>query len=168
MANDQGPGCSVVSLLLPFTTSDGVKHERIVFHPVAFKTTLQWEEGAIAGIIALMALVSKETIETIENLLHPDADRVSEAFMVHVPRSIRDSIAEGRVPMRFTDQPRSDDEPAPAVVDTPEHGQVAADTAALMAETQSGYGGFPVVEGAFQPPAANAGIDLELSEDGHS
>jgi hypothetical protein len=150
-------GCTAINLLLPFD-HNGVKHEQIVLRPVSLETTLLWEEGAIPGLLALMARVTGIPEAALAQIKYPDADTAMAMFLNHLPTQIRNGISEGRVPMRVAAEPR---EPAPLAP-----GAVTLDDGTTWAPGDP-IEGFPQVEGAYVPPAGNAGLDMDIRDDGH-
>ncbi len=76
----------------------GYRIDRIDLKPVTWDHLDRWESGQFSGPLQLLAeLCGRSDIE-LKFLTYPDVDRVMQEYMLHLPQTIRDAIAGGKIP----------------------------------------------------------------------
>jgi hypothetical protein len=92
-------GSRVVELIVPLEPGCNVKHESVTLKPVTLDHVLRWQNGLIAGPMAMLAELSGLAESTLGLLQYPDADIVLQEFSLHLPATIRQAVAESAIPM---------------------------------------------------------------------
>jgi hypothetical protein len=87
-----------IHLLIPFEYN-GKRVDTITFGPFKFGHLLLWQDRHWESMIALMTELAGVDEAVLRELRYPDADRVMEVFMSHLPEEVRDDIGQGAVPL---------------------------------------------------------------------
>jgi hypothetical protein len=112
--NRTADGRRIVGLFVPFETS-GRMIQEVTFQPSTMGILLRWQDGMIPGAIALLQELTGLDRIQVENIRHPDDQRVMAAFLDHIQPTIAEDIRNGVRP-----------NPGPAPADFAP-GQVAGD-----------------------------------------
>lgn len=86
-------GMRRIELFCPFDAGCGRTIDAVVLRPATLDHTLRWQQGRIAGPMALLAELSGLGQDVLGQMTYPDADIVLAEFAMHLPPAIRQSIA---------------------------------------------------------------------------
>jgi hypothetical protein len=95
-------GGRTIKLFIPFEFN-GKKITSITVGPLKFGHSLRWAAGDWKEAIDFLVELAGVEDAVIRELRFPDADRVMESFLAILPADIRDDIANGRIPVKKTE-----------------------------------------------------------------
>jgi hypothetical protein len=95
-------GAWIVELVHPLAAKSGTLTE-ITINPVNLDQVIRWGRGDISSSLQLMAEMTGQPERLLRQLVYPDVDRVTLAFMNVLPDSVTKGISEGKHPWATAD-----------------------------------------------------------------
>lgn len=98
MIEQTNRGGRVVHLFIPFKFNDE-DVTKIVLRAVEFGDAQDWEDGKFRSSLELLAKLAGKTEGCIRKVKYPDAQRLMEEFIRHLPYPMDQAVREGTVPL---------------------------------------------------------------------
>lgn len=95
--NRTADGRRIVGLFIPYEAG-GRRISEVEIKPPTMGHLLRWQAGKIMGAMPLLMELTGLSLHEVENIRHPDDQRVMEAFLDHIQPVIAEDIRNGRRP----------------------------------------------------------------------